>query len=71
MHSNFAPSNRNKLLFFFSFDVDGVTGRKNQKASLSANAPVCVAVWSWEALADYVQRTAPLLTSGKAPGPGG
>lgn len=69
MHSNFAPSNRNKLFFFF--DVDGVTGRKNQKASLSANAPVCVAVWSWEALADYVQRTAPLLTSGKAPGPGG
>lgn len=40
------------------------------KASLSANAPACVAVWGWEELAGCVQRRAPPLGSGIAPDPG-
>lgn len=40
------------------------------KASLSANAPACVAVWGWEELAGCVRRRAPPLACGIAPDPG-
>lgn len=40
------------------------------KASLSANAPACVAVWGWEERAGCVQRRAPPPACGKAPDPG-
>lgn len=40
------------------------------KASLSANAPACVAVWGWEELAGCVRRRALPLASGIASDPG-
>lgn len=40
------------------------------KASLSANAPACVAVWGWGELAGCVQRRAPPPASGIGPDPG-
>lgn len=40
------------------------------KASLSANAPACVAGWGWGGLVGCVQRRAPPLACGIAPDPG-
>lgn len=42
---------------------------RQEKASLSANAPACVAVWGWEELAGCVRWRAPPLASGIAPDP--
>lgn len=59
------PSNKENKSYLTDVDVTG------REASLSANAPACVAGWDWEEPAGCVRRTAPPPACGKALGLGG
>ena len=66
MNSHFAPSLSNKNKSYLTLMM-----LQAGKASLSANAPACVAVRGWGELAGCVRRRAPPLACGIAPDPGG